>query len=101
MVVGLIVGIVIGRSAEYYTSQSYKPTQRLAKVERQVRHRYHFRYRTEVYGFTTIPVLAVVGRHHLIYWLASGCSHLKAAISNGLEMSGLGKEVENVLTPDR
>ena len=29
VVVGLIVGIVIGRSTEYYTSQSYKPTQRL------------------------------------------------------------------------
>lgn len=31
VVVGLIVGIVIGRSTEYYTSQSYKPTQRLAE----------------------------------------------------------------------
>ncbi len=30
VVVGLIVGIVIGRSTEYYTSQSYKPTQRLS-----------------------------------------------------------------------
>ncbi len=31
VVVGLIVGIVIGRSTEYYTSQSYKPTKRLAE----------------------------------------------------------------------
>ena len=31
VVVGLIVGIVIGRSTEYYTSQSYKPTQRLSE----------------------------------------------------------------------
>ena len=31
MVVGLIVGIVIGRATEYYTSQSYKPTQRLSE----------------------------------------------------------------------
>ena len=30
VVVGLLVGIVIGRSTEYYTSQSYKPTQRLS-----------------------------------------------------------------------
>ena len=31
VVIGLIVGIIIGRSTEYYTSQSYKPTQRLAE----------------------------------------------------------------------
>jgi K(+)-stimulated pyrophosphate-energized sodium pump len=28
--VGLVVGIVIGRSTEYFTSQSYKPTQKLS-----------------------------------------------------------------------
>ncbi len=31
VVVGLLVGIIIGRATEYYTSQSYKPTQRLSK----------------------------------------------------------------------
>ena len=31
VVVGLLVGIVIGRSTEYYTSHSYKPTQKIAK----------------------------------------------------------------------
>ena len=31
VVVGLIVGIVIGRSTEYYTSQSYRPTQKLSE----------------------------------------------------------------------
>lgn len=31
VVVGLLVGIVIGRSTEYYTSQSYKPTKKLAE----------------------------------------------------------------------
>ena len=31
VVVGLVVGIVIGRSTEYYTSQSYRPTQRLSE----------------------------------------------------------------------
>ncbi len=30
VVVGLLIGIVIGRSTEYYTSQSYKPTQLLS-----------------------------------------------------------------------
>ena len=31
VVVGLIVGVVIGRSTEYYTSQSYKPTRKLSE----------------------------------------------------------------------
>ena len=31
VVVGLIVGIVIGRSTEYYTSQSYRPTRKLSE----------------------------------------------------------------------
>ena len=31
VVVGLLVGIVIGRSTEYYTSQSYKPTRKLSE----------------------------------------------------------------------
>ncbi|NLV39178.1 MAG: sodium-translocating pyrophosphatase, partial [Bacteroidales bacterium] len=31
VVVGLLVGIIIGQSAEYYTSQSYRPTKRIAE----------------------------------------------------------------------
>ena len=31
VVVGLVVGIVIGHSTEYYTSQSYRPTQKLSE----------------------------------------------------------------------
>lgn len=31
VVVGLVVGLIIGRSTEYYTSQSYRPTQRLSE----------------------------------------------------------------------
>ena len=31
VVVGLVVGVIIGRSTEYYTSQSYKPTRKLSE----------------------------------------------------------------------
>ena len=31
VIVGLIVGIIIGRSTEYYTSQSYRPTRKLSE----------------------------------------------------------------------
>ena len=30
VIVGLLAGVIIGQSTEYYTSHSYKPTQRLA-----------------------------------------------------------------------
>ncbi|WP_304957778.1 sodium-translocating pyrophosphatase, partial [uncultured Parabacteroides sp.] len=32
VIVGLLVGIVIGQSTEYYTSQSFKPTQRVSEA---------------------------------------------------------------------
>ena len=32
VIIGLLVGIVIGQSTEYYTSQSYKPTQRVSEA---------------------------------------------------------------------
>lgn len=32
VVVGLLVGIIIGQATEYYTSQSYKPTQKVAEA---------------------------------------------------------------------
>ena len=31
VVVGLLAGVIIGKSTEYYTSQSYKPTQKVAE----------------------------------------------------------------------
>ena len=66
VVVGLIVGIVIGRSTEYYTSQSYKPTQRLAESGKtRSGHRYHFRYRTR-YGFHHHPCTGSSNRYHLV-----------------------------------
>lgn len=72
VVVGLVVGIIIGQSTEYYTSQSYKPTQKLSE-----------RGKTGpatviISGIglgmisTTIPVIAVVAGIILSYWLASG-----------------------------
>ena len=72
VVVGLIVGIIIGRSTEYYTSQSYKPTQRLSESGKTGP------ATVIISGIglgmisTTIPVLAVVAGIILSYWLASG-----------------------------
>lgn len=72
VVIGLIVGIVIGQSTEFYTSQSYKPTQKLAESGKTG-------LATVIISgiglgmvSTTIPVIAVVAGIILSYWLASG-----------------------------
>ena len=72
VVVGLLVGIVIGRSTEYYTSQSYRPTQKLSESGKTGP------ATVIISGIglgmisTTIPVVAVGIGIILSYWLASG-----------------------------
>ena len=87
MVVGLIVGIVIGRSTEYYTSQSYKPTQRLAESGKTGPATVIISGIGLGMVSTTIPVLAVVTGIILSYWLASGFDF--ANISMGLYGIGI------------
>ena len=72
VVVGLIVGIVIGRSTEYYTSQSYKPTQQLSESGKTGPATVIISGIGLGMVSTTIPVIAVVAGIILSYWLASG-----------------------------
>ena len=72
VVVGLIVGIVIGRSTEYYTSQSYKPTRRLAESGTTGPATVIISGVGLGMVSTAIPVLAVVAGIILSYWFASG-----------------------------
>ena len=72
VVVGLLVGIVIGRSTEYYTSQSYRPTQRLSESGKTGP------ATVIISGIglgmisTAIPVIAVVAGIILSYLFAAG-----------------------------
>ncbi|MEJ8739327.1 sodium-translocating pyrophosphatase [Phocaeicola sp. HCN-6420] len=72
VVVGLVVGVIIGQSTEYYTSQSYKPTRKLSESGKTGP------ATVIISGIglgmisTTIPVIAVVAGIILSYWLASG-----------------------------
>ena len=72
VVVGLVVGIVIGRSTEYYTSQSYRPTQKLSESGKTG----HATVIISGIGLgmlsTAIPVVAVVIGIIASYLLASG-----------------------------
>ena len=72
VVVGLIVGIVIGRSTEYYTSQSYSPTRRLSESGKTGPATVIISGVGLGMVSTAIPVLAVVAGIILSYWFASG-----------------------------
>ena len=87
VVIGLFVGIVIGQSTEYYTSQSYRPTQKLSESGKTGP------ATVIISGIglgmisTTIPVVAVVAGIILSYWLASGFDF--ANVSMGLYGIGI------------
>ncbi len=72
VVVGLLVGIVIGQSTEYYTSQSYKPTRRLSESGKTGPATVIISGVGLGMVSTAIPVLAVVAGIILSYWFASG-----------------------------
>ncbi len=72
VVTGLLVGVVIGRSTEYYTSQSYLPTRHLAESGKTGPATVIISGIGLGMVSTAIPVLAVVVGIILSYWLASG-----------------------------
>jgi len=86
VVVGLIVGIVIGRATEYYTSQSYKPTQKLSESGTTGP------ATVIISGIglgmisTAVPVIAVVCGIILSYWFASGLDFTNV----GMGLYGIG-----------
>ena len=72
VVVGLLVGIVIGLSTEYYTSQSYKPTKKLAESGTTGPATVIISGVGLGMISTALPVIAVVVGIILSYWFASG-----------------------------
>ena len=94
VVIGLAVGIIIGQSTEYYTSQSYKPTRKLSESGKTGP------ATVVISGIglgmisTTIPVIAVVAGIILSYWLASGFD-----LTNiGMGLYGIGTAAVGMLS---
>lgn len=87
VVVGLLVGIIIGRATEYYTSQSYTPTKKLAESGQTGPATVIISGVGLGMISTAIPVIAVVAGIILSYWLASGFDF--ANISWGLYGIGI------------
>ena len=81
---GLLAGVIIGKATEYYTSHSYKPTQKLAESSKTG----SATVIIEGVGLgmisTAIPVITIACAILLSYSLATGFSFDPALISKGL-----------------
>ena len=86
VVIGLLVGIVIGRATEYYTSQSYKPTKKLAESGQTGPATVIISGVGLGMISTAIPVIAVVVGIILSYWFASGFDFANV----GMGLYGIG-----------
>lgn len=86
VVIGLLVGIVIGRSTEYYTSQSYRPTQKLSESGKTGPATVIISGVGLGMVSTAIPVIAVVAGIILSFWFASGFDFTNV----GMGLYGIG-----------
>ena len=84
VVVGLLVGIVIGRSTEYYTSQSYAPTRKVSEAGKTGPATVIISGMGLGMLSTAIPVLSVVVGIILSYLLATGFELGAENVSLGL-----------------
>ena len=85
--VGLVVGVVIGQATEYFTSQSYKPTRRLAESGKTGPATVIISGLGTGMVSTVVPVLAVVAGSLAAYFLAAAGD--VADISAGLYGIGM------------
>lgn len=91
VVVGLIVGIIIGQSTEYYTSQSYRPTRRLAESGKTGAATVIISGVGLGMVSTAVPVIAVVVGIILSYWFASGFDFTNVAMGlYGIGIAAVG-----------
>ena len=86
VVIGLLVGIIIGRSTEYYTSQSYRPTQKLSESGKTGPATVIISGVGLGMVSTAIPVIAVVAGIILSFWFASGFDFANV----GMGLYGIG-----------
>ncbi len=91
VVIGLIVGIVIGQSTEYYTSQSYKPTKKLGESGTTGPATVIISGVGLGMISTAVPVIAVVAGIILSYWFASGFDFTNVAMGlYGIGIAAVG-----------
>lgn len=81
---GLLAGVIIGKATEYYTSHSYKPTQKLAESAKTGSATVIISGMGLGMISTAIPVVAIAVAIMLSYLFATGFSLDPALISKGL-----------------
>ena len=84
VIFGLLSGVVIGKATEYYTSHSYKPTQKLAESTKTGSATVIISGVGLGMISTAIPVITIAIAILLSYLCATGFSFDPALISNGL-----------------
>ena len=90
VVVGLLGGVVIGKSTEYYTSQSYKPTQRLSESSKTGPATVIISGLGLGMLSTVIPVVTVCAAIILAYLCANGFTTELTPKSLSLGLYGIG-----------
>ncbi|MCH5318199.1 MAG: sodium-translocating pyrophosphatase [Paramuribaculum sp.] len=91
VVIGLLVGVVIGQSTEYYTSQSYKPTKRLAESGKTGPATVIISGVGLGMVSTAVPVIAVVVGIILSYWFAAAFDFTNVAMGlYGIGIAAVG-----------
>ena len=81
---GLLAGVIIGKATEYYTSHSYKPTQKLAESAKTGSATVIISGMGLGMISTAIPVVTIAAAIMLSYLFATGFSLDPALISKGL-----------------
>lgn len=81
---GLLAGVIIGKATEYYTSHSYKPTQKLAESAKTGSATVIISGMGLGMISTAIPVITIAVAIMLSYLFATGFSLAPALISKGL-----------------
>ncbi|MDP2919475.1 MAG: sodium/proton-translocating pyrophosphatase, partial [Dehalococcoidia bacterium] len=90
IVVGLAVGIIIGKSTEYYTSYGYKPTQGIADQAKTGPATVIIAGFSVGMASTGIPVIVTVIGIMLSYWLAGGFAEpMRGLFGIGLAAVGM------------
>ncbi len=90
---GLLAGVIIGKATEYYTSHSYKPTQKLAESAKTGSATVIISGMGLGMISTAIPVVTIAVAIMLSYMFATGFSFDPALISKGLygiSIAGVG-----------
>ena len=90
VVSGLAAGVIIGQATEYYTSQSYKPTQRIAEASQTGAATVIIKGIGTGMISTCVPVLTISVAIMLSYLCANGFDLSMSATSISLGLYGIG-----------